>query len=147
MTAWAQDQKVVGSIINFVADPRAEATMALGLAINEPPEKFGYYPRTKRFAMILKDGVVKKLNVCETPTDATGDSVAESGRASGRAQLRALKDGVLAKCRFRRNWYRFRMRRDASGCVRMPRYFEFQQISANSGKLKDENSGKIQGKI
>ena len=57
MTAWAQDQKVVGSIINFVADPRAEATMALGLAINEPPEKFGYYPRTKRFAMILKDGV------------------------------------------------------------------------------------------
>ena len=28
----------------------------------------------------------------------------------GRAQLRALKEGVLAKCRLRRNWYRFRMR-------------------------------------
>ena len=55
------------------------------------------------------------------------------------AQLRALKDGLLAKCRFRRNWYRFRMRPDASGCVRdasgMRRDFEFQQISANSGKI------------
>jgi cytochrome c peroxidase len=77
MTAWAKDQGVVGSIINFVADSRAEATMALGLAIEEPPDKFGFYPRTKRFAMIVKDGVVKKLNVCETPDDATGDSVPE----------------------------------------------------------------------
>ena len=77
MTAWAKDQGVVGSIINFVADSRAEATMALGLAISEPPQKFGFYPRTKRFAMILKDGVVQKLNVCETPDDATGDSVPE----------------------------------------------------------------------
>lgn len=90
MTAWAQDQKVVGSIINFVADPRAEATMALGLAINEPPEKFGYYPRTKRFAMILKDGVVKKLNVCETPTDATGDSVPDMSFAT--QMLKDLKE-------------------------------------------------------
>ena len=42
----------------------------------------------------------------------------------------------------RRNWYRFRMRPDASGCVPdasgcvgMRRDFEFQQISANSGKI------------
>ena len=38
--------------------------------------------------------------------------------ASGRAELRALEVGPLAKCSFRRNWYRFRMR---SGCVRMRR--------------------------
>ena len=78
MTAWAQDQNVLGTIIQFVADPRAEATMALGLCISEPPTKFGYYPRTKRFAMIVVDGVVKKLNVCETATDSTGDSIPEA---------------------------------------------------------------------
>ena len=78
MTAWAKDQNVIGTIIKFIADPRAEATMALGLAISEPPTKFGYYPRTKRFAMIVVDGVVKKLNVCETATDSTGDSIPEA---------------------------------------------------------------------
>ena len=55
----------------------------------------------------------------------------------------------MAKCRFRRNWYRFRMRPDASGCVRdasgmrrdasgcvgMRRDFVFRQISANSSKI------------
>jgi peroxiredoxin len=82
MTAWAKDQKVEkNSIIKFVADPRGEATKGLGLAISEPPEKFGYYPRTKRFALILANGVVKKLHVCETPTDATGDSVPEASFA------------------------------------------------------------------
>jgi len=79
MTAWAKDQKVSSgsSIIKFVADPRGEATKAMGLAIAEPPQKFGYYPRTKRFAMILVNGVVKTLHVCETADDATGDSVPE----------------------------------------------------------------------
>jgi peroxiredoxin len=82
MTAWAKDQKVAtNSIIKFVADPRGEATKGLGLAISAPPEKFGYYPRTKRFAMLLVKGVVKTLHVCETPTDATGDSVPEASFA------------------------------------------------------------------
>ena len=82
MTAWAKDQKVdKDSIITFVADPRGEATKGLGLAIAEPPTKFGYYPRTKRFAMILVNGVVKTLHVCETATDATGDSVPEASFA------------------------------------------------------------------
>lgn len=82
MTAWAKDQKVTDSIIKFVADPRAEATKGLGLAILEPPTKFGYYPRSKRFAMLLVDGVVKILHVCETKDDATGDSVPEMSFAT-----------------------------------------------------------------
>jgi peroxiredoxin len=90
MTAWAYDQKVVGTCITMVADSRAEATMAIGLPINEPPLKFGFYPRTKRFAMILKDGVVKKLHVCETPDDATGDSVPEMSFAE--QMLKDLKE-------------------------------------------------------
>lgn len=78
MTAWAKEQKVAtNSIIKFIADPRGEATQGMGLAISTPPEKFGYYPRTKRFAMLLVKGVVKILHVCETATDATGDSVPE----------------------------------------------------------------------
>jgi len=82
MTAWAKDQSVAsGSIIKLLADPRAEASKALGLAISEPPLKFGYYPRTKRFSMLLVNGVVKTLHVCETPDDATGDSVPEASFA------------------------------------------------------------------
>jgi peroxiredoxin len=77
MTAWYKDQKVEDSIIKFVADQRAEATKGLGLTILAPPLKFGYYPRTKRFAMILVDGVVKSLRVAETGDDATGDSAPE----------------------------------------------------------------------
>ena len=73
---------MVGTIIEFVADPRAEATKALGMAISQPPTKFGLYPRTKRFSMLVIEGVVKTLNVCETPTDATGDSVPEKSFAS-----------------------------------------------------------------
>ena len=51
--------------------------------------------------------------------------------AHGRdAQLRALKEGPMAKCRFRRNWYRFWMRPGcvASGCVQDASGFR------NSGK-------------
>jgi peroxiredoxin len=82
MTAWAKDQKVAtNSIIKFVADPRGEASKGMGLAISSPPEKFGYYPRTKRFAMLLVKGVVKTLHVCETADDATGDSVPEASFA------------------------------------------------------------------
>jgi peroxiredoxin len=81
MTAWAKEQKVTNSIIKFVADPRGEASKGMGLAIATPPEKFGYYPRTKRFAMLLVNGVVKTLHVCETADDATGDSVPEASFA------------------------------------------------------------------
>ena len=79
--------------------------------------------------------------------------VAESGKsASGRAELRALKEGRLASCRFRRSWYRFRMRPDASGCVpdasrirpgyvRMRRDASGFLIPANFGQFC-QNSGK-----
>ena len=68
-----------------------------------------------------------------------------SGRRSGRAELRALKEG--------RPWPNadsggtgtdsgcVGMRQDASGCVGMRRDFEFQQISANSQFW--QNSGKF----
>ena len=42
------------------------------------------------------------------------------------------KEGLLAKCRFRRNWYRFRMRPDASGmrpgCVGILNSSKFRRI-------------------
>ena len=49
--------------------------------------------------------------------------------AGGRPSAAACAKGGsgLAKCRFRRNWYRFRIR---PGCVGMRRDFEFQQISS-----------------
>ena len=79
-------------------------------------------------------------------TRSRGERPAEGGRD---AQLRALNDGPLAKCRFRRNWYRFRMRPDASGCVPdacgcvgMRRDFEFQKIRRILAKFR-QNLGNI----
>ena len=60
----------------------------------------------------------------------TGGGRGERLRLAGRAELRALKEGALAKCRIQRNWYRFRILPDASrmrsGCVGI----------LNSGKKK-----------
>ena len=65
---------------------------------------------------------------------------------TGRAELRALKEGLLAKCRFRRNWCRFRMRPgsvgmrpDTSGCAGILNSGKFRRILA---KFR-QNVGKI----
>ena len=54
----------------------------------------------------------------ETPTKPAGeDAPVRGGRpVSGRAELRALKEGLptVAKCRLRRNWYRSGMVRNAA---------------------------------
>ena len=41
----------------------------------------------------------------------------------------------MAKCRFRRNWYRFRMRQDASRMLLDLNCGKFRPILANSGKI------------
>jgi peroxiredoxin (alkyl hydroperoxide reductase subunit C) len=61
MGAWAKDRGVDLKKIIMLADGNAELTRALGLELDG--SGFGMGLRAQRFAMIVEDGVVKKLNV------------------------------------------------------------------------------------
>ena len=62
MSAWAKDQSVVDEIV-MLADGSGEFAKAVGLDADF--SKFGMGPRSKRYSMIVKDGVVETLNVEE----------------------------------------------------------------------------------
>ncbi|CAH1408198.1 unnamed protein product [Nezara viridula] len=65
MGAWAKDHNAEGKV-RMLADPSAEFTKALELDTNLPP--LGGV-RSKRYSMVIDDGVVTKLNV---EPDGTG---------------------------------------------------------------------------
>ncbi|MFN4177573.1 peroxiredoxin [Phenylobacterium sp.] len=60
MRAWAEDQ-AVGEDIVMLADGNGDFTKAVGLDFDGA--KFGMGPRSQRYSMIVKDGVVAELNV------------------------------------------------------------------------------------
>jgi len=60
MDAWGKAQNV-GDKVTMVADGNAELTKALGLELDA--SGFGMGTRSKRFSMLVEDGVVKRLNV------------------------------------------------------------------------------------
>lgn len=60
MGAWARDQGVLGDII-MLADGSGAFAKAIGLDADF--SKFGMGTRSKRYSMIVKDGVVSQLNV------------------------------------------------------------------------------------
>ncbi len=62
MGAWAKDQNV-GDGILMLADGSGDFAKAIGLDADF--SKFGMGLRSKRYSMIVKDGVVDKLNVEE----------------------------------------------------------------------------------
>jgi len=62
MGAWSKDQSV-GEDIVMLADGSAEFARAIGLDADF--SKFGMGPRSKRYSMLVKDGVVSQLNVEE----------------------------------------------------------------------------------
>ncbi len=62
MSAWAKDQGVQDSIV-MLADGSAEFARAVGLDADF--SKFGMGPRSKRYSMLVKDGVVQQLNLEE----------------------------------------------------------------------------------
>lgn len=61
---WAKDTGADGKIV-MLADGNADFAKALGLEIDLT--KFGLGVRSKRYAMLVEDGVVKVLNVDESP--------------------------------------------------------------------------------
>jgi peroxiredoxin len=60
MGAWGRDQKTAGSV-RMMADGSAEFTKALGLEVDRTSVGMGI--RSQRYSMLVKDGVVKTLNV------------------------------------------------------------------------------------
>jgi peroxiredoxin len=60
MGAWGRDQQV-GDRVVMAADGNGEWTSALGLALDA--SRFGMGTRGQRFAMVVEDGVVRKLAV------------------------------------------------------------------------------------
>ncbi|OAD60427.1 Peroxiredoxin-5, mitochondrial [Eufriesea mexicana] len=58
MTAWGKEHGAEGKV-RMLADTAAEFTNALGLSIDIP----ALGKRSKRYSMVLEDGVVKELNV------------------------------------------------------------------------------------
>src|SRR5215475_2937216 len=64
LTAWAKDSKADGKIL-MLADGSAEFAKKVGLDIDLGARGLGV--RSKRYSMIVEDGVVKALNVEEAP--------------------------------------------------------------------------------
>jgi len=62
MSAWAKEQNVADDIV-MLADGSGEFAKAVGLDADF--SKFGMGSRSKRYSMIVKDGVVQTLNVEE----------------------------------------------------------------------------------
>lgn len=83
MSAWADKMGVgadgEGSIITFMADTRSELTQKIGMVLDHPgPMGVLGNPRSKRFAMVLDDGVIKAFHVSEAADDPAGDDRPES---------------------------------------------------------------------
>jgi len=74
MTAWAEELGVKGSMISCFGDPGSEVTQALGLVLKDkgPMAVLGNQ-RSKRFSMLIEDGVVKSVNVAASKDDPAGD--------------------------------------------------------------------------
>lgn len=68
MGAWAQQSNALGKI-HFLADFDASFTKAMGLDIDLSGGGLGV--RSKRYSMLVEDGVVKSLNIEESPGQAT----------------------------------------------------------------------------
>jgi len=62
MGAWAKDQGA-GDKVLMLADGNGDFTRAVGLEFDA--SKFGMGKRSQRYSMLVKDGVVKSLNVEE----------------------------------------------------------------------------------
>ena len=71
MNAWAKDTKADGKV-TFLADGSAKFAKAIGLDLDLGERGMGL--RSKRYSMIVEDGVVRTLNIEETPgtADASG---------------------------------------------------------------------------
>lgn len=74
MKAWAEATGGKDKIL-FLADGSADFAKALGLELDA--SAFGLGIRSKRYSMIVRDGVVAALNVEDVPSQASASGAAE----------------------------------------------------------------------
>jgi len=79
MKAWGEASGATEAGITMLADPEGKLAKAMGLDFTAPP--VGLIGRTKRFALIADDGVVRKISVEDNP--------GECGVSGGEALLEA----------------------------------------------------------
>ncbi len=65
MDAWDKNTQASEAGVTLLADPSGELTVAMGLEFSVPA--IGFTNRSQRYAALLEDGVVKVLNVEESP--------------------------------------------------------------------------------
>jgi peroxiredoxin len=66
MGAWGRENKATG-VVRMMADGGAEFTKAVGMDLDLTARGLGV--RSKRYSMFVDDGVVKSINLEETPGD------------------------------------------------------------------------------
>mmetsp|Transcript_10556 Transcript_10556/g.26831 ORF Transcript_10556/g.26831 Transcript_10556/m.26831 type:complete len:95 (+) Transcript_10556:306-590(+) len=75
MKAWAKDQKIAGTIVEFLADPLSDLTNALDIGMTHPgPQGVFGQSRSKRVAIVYDGGVAKIVEISEGPDDPAGDA-------------------------------------------------------------------------
>jgi len=65
MKAWGEASGAADAGLTMLSDPGAEFTKAIGMEFDAPPA--GLYARSKRYAMLVDDGTVTRLNVEKNP--------------------------------------------------------------------------------
>jgi len=65
MKAWADSTDAADAGITMLADPEGSYTRSIGMDFSAPP--FGLVGRSKRYAMLVDDGMIKSVNVEESP--------------------------------------------------------------------------------
>ncbi|MEM9581027.1 MAG: peroxiredoxin [Pseudomonadota bacterium] len=79
MKAWGEATGATAAGITMLADAESALTKAIGMDFDAPPA--GLLARSKRYAMLVEDGVVKALNVEESPGTcevSAGESLLEA---------------------------------------------------------------------
>ncbi len=79
MQAWGEATGATDAGLTMLADPEAAFTQAIEMDFTAPPA--GLINRSKRYAMLVEDGVVKHLNVEESP--GTCEASAGEGLLAG----------------------------------------------------------------
>lgn len=69
MNAWGEATGAKSAGIRMLADPESAFTKGVGLEFSAAPA--GLLSRSKRYSMLVEDGVVKVLNIEKSPGDAT----------------------------------------------------------------------------
>lgn len=91
MLAWAKNQKIGLSMLQFMGDPTGDLTKALDMQLTHPgPASKGLLGRCKRFAVHAVNGEIKAVCVSEGPDDPAGDDDPSATLAD--AVIKAIKE-------------------------------------------------------